>query len=103
MLDAATTGRQPGESGRITLSRAEVETVATRVYQDNYGALTKVMKESAARMLSIAQEVLLGAGLIRQTDAGWVVLPVAARYRDPKAVWEPALDDFENNAEAGEP
>jgi len=103
MLDAATSGRQPDESGRITLSRAEVETAATRVYQDNYGALTKVMKESPARMLSIAQEVLLGAGLIRQSDAGWVVLPVAARYRDPKAVWEPALDDFENNAEAGEP
>jgi uncharacterized protein (TIGR02678 family) len=103
MLDAATSGRQPGESGAITLSRAEVETAATRVYQDNYGALTKVMKESPARMLSIAQEVLLGAGLIRQTDVGWVVLPVAGRYRDPKAVWEPALDYFENNAEAREP
>lgn len=102
MLDAATSGRQPDESGRITLDRAEVETAATRVYQDNYGALTKVMKESPARMLSIAQEVLLGAGLIRQTDSGWVVLPVAARYRDPKAVWEPALADFGDDAGAGE-
>ena len=103
MLDAATSGRQPGESGQMTLSRAEVETAATRAYQDNYGALTKVMKESPARMLSIAQEVLLGAGLIRQTDAGWVVLPVAARYRDPKAVWEPALDEFGDDAGAGQP
>lgn len=103
MLDAATSGRQPDESGRITLSGVEAETAATRVYQDNYGALTKVMKESPAKMLSIAQEVLLGAGLIRQTDAGWVVLPVAARYRDPKAVWEPALDDFGDDAGAGEP
>lgn len=102
MLDAATSGRQPDESGRITLGRVEVEAAATRVYQDNYGALTKVMKESPARMLSIAQEVLLGAGLIRQTDSGWVVLPVAARYRDPKAVWEPALADFGDDAGAGE-
>jgi hypothetical protein len=101
MLDAATSGRQPDESGRIALGGAEVETAATRVYQDNYGALTKVMKESPARMLSIAQEVLLGAGIIRQADAGWVVLPVAARYRDPKALWEPTLDDFGDDAGAG--
>lgn len=103
MLDAATSGRQPDECGRITLGRAEVETAAKRVYQDNYGALTKVMKESPARMLAIAHEVLLGAGLIAVTEAGWVVLPVAARYRDPKAVWEPALDDFADEAEAGQP
>lgn len=101
MLDAATSGRKPDESGRIALGGAEVEAAATRVYQDNYGALTKVMKESPGRMLSIAQEVLLGAGLIRQANSGWVVLPVAARYRDPKAVWEPALDDFGDDAGAG--
>jgi uncharacterized protein (TIGR02678 family) len=103
MLDAATSGRQPDESGRIMLGRVEVEAAATRVYQDNYGALTKAMKESPARMLSMAQEVLLGAGLIRQTDAGWAVLPVAARYRDPKAVWEPALANFGDDAGTGEP
>jgi len=93
-LDAATSGRLPDESGRITLNRAEVETTAERVQADNYGALTKVMKESPAKMLSVAKQVLLGAGLIRETDGGWIVLPVAARYRDPKAVWEPTLDDI---------
>jgi hypothetical protein len=106
MLDAATSGRLPDESGTITLTRAEVEATAERVYQDNYGALTKVMKESPVKMLSVAQPVLIGAGLIRETDAGWVVLPVAARYRDPKAVWEPTLDDIAaagDDAEAGEP
>jgi uncharacterized protein (TIGR02678 family) len=103
MLDAATSGRLPDEVGRITLSRAEVETAAEQVYRDNYGALTKVMKESPAKMLSVAQGVLLGAGLVRQTDVGWVVLPVAARYRDPKAAWEPTLEDFADSAEAGDP
>jgi hypothetical protein len=106
MLDAATTGRLPNESGRITLSRAEVETTAERVYQDNYGALTKVMKESPAKMLNVAQQVLLGAGMIRETGVGWIVLPVAGRYRDPKAVWEPTLDDVGasgDDAEAGDP
>jgi uncharacterized protein (TIGR02678 family) len=106
LLDAATSGRLPDESGRMALAGTEVETLAERVYQDHYGALTKVMKESPAKMLSIAQQVLLGAGLIRVNETGWVVLPVAARYRDPKAVWEPALDDIgaaEDDTKAGEP
>jgi uncharacterized protein (TIGR02678 family) len=107
ILDAATSGRLPDETGRIMLSRTEVETTAERVYQDNYGALTKVMKESSAKMLSVAQQVLLGAGLIRETGAGLAVLPVAARYRDLKAVWEPTLDDTtaadDNDAGDGEP
>jgi uncharacterized protein (TIGR02678 family) len=99
ILDATTSGRLPGESGTITLTRAEAETTAERVFLDNHGALTKVMKESPARMLHVAQQVLLGAGLIRETDTGWVVLPVAARYRDPKAVWEPTLDDMDAEGE----
>ena len=102
VLDAATSGRLSDGSGRMALSQAEVETTAKRVYHDHYGALTKVMKESPAKMLGAAQEVLLGAGLIRETGTGWVMLPVAARYRDPKAVWEPTLDDIGDDAEAGE-
>jgi uncharacterized protein (TIGR02678 family) len=106
MLDAATSGRLPDESGRLAISQTEVEAIAERVYKDHYGALTKVMKESHAKMLGIAQQVLLGAGLITATSTGWVVLPVADRYRDPKAVWEPTLDDVGtsgDDAEAGEP
>jgi hypothetical protein len=106
ILDAATSGRLPDESGRITLGRIEVETTAERVFQDNYGALTKVMKESPAKMLGIAQQVLIGAGLIRETRPGWIVLPIAGRYRDLKAVWEPTLDDIDaprDDSEAGEP
>jgi uncharacterized protein (TIGR02678 family) len=102
ILDALTSGRLSDESGRIELSRTDVEAVAERVYQDNYGALTKVMKESPTKMLHVAQQVLLGTGLIRETCAGCTVLPVAARYRDPKAVWTPTLDDFGNDAEDGE-
>jgi uncharacterized protein (TIGR02678 family) len=102
ILDAATSARLPDESGRIELGRTEIEAIAERVYQDNYGALTKVMRESSAKMLGIAQQTLLGAGLIRQTRAGWAVLPVAGRYRDPKAVWMPTLDDLGDDAEAGD-
>jgi hypothetical protein len=101
-LEAATSGRLPDESGQMQISRTDVQAVAERVYQDNYGALTKVMKESPARMLGIAQQVLLGTGLIRETSAGWAVMPVAARYRDPKAVWTPTLEDLGEDSEAGD-
>lgn len=93
MLEAVTVGRLPDANGTVTVAGAEVKAGCVRVYQDNYHALTKAMKETPAKMLAIAQQVLLGAGLIRADGDCWVVLPVAGRYRDPKAVWEPTLDD----------
>lgn len=95
MLDASTTGRVPGESGVIALTRAETEAIAERVYTDNHGALTIALKESPARMLGVVERILVGAGLIRVvSDGGWAILPVAARYRDPKAVWEQTLEEL---------
>jgi hypothetical protein len=94
MLDASTTGQTPNGSGVIALTRTEIESVADRVYVDNLGALTIALKESPARMLAVVERILVGAGLIRVTDGGWTILPVAARYRDPKAVWEQTLEDM---------
>jgi len=94
MLDASTTGQAPNGSGVIALTRTEIKSVANRVYMDNLGALTIALKESPARMLSVVERILVGAGLIRVTDGGWTILPVAARYRDPKAVWEQTLEDM---------
>lgn len=101
-LDAAITGRLPDELGRIALSGAEVEAVAARVYRDNLRALTKALAESPARMHGVVEQVLAGLGLIRVTSAGWVVLPVAARYRDPRVVWEPTMDDTQSALENAE-
>jgi len=94
-LDAVMSYRLPNDPGWITLTRAEAETVAGRVYRDNFGALTKALKESPSKMFDVVEQVLSGCGLIRVTSAGWTVSPVAARYRDPKAVWEPTLEDLE--------
>jgi uncharacterized protein (TIGR02678 family) len=94
MLDAATSGRQPGEADTLTLTRTEVETVAERVYVDNYGALTIPLKESPAKLLAVIEQILVGVGLIRVTGDGWKILPVSARYRDPRAVWEPTFEDL---------
>jgi uncharacterized protein (TIGR02678 family) len=90
LLDAAVAGRVPDGDGRIMLALDEVEAVAAQVYRDNKDALTVALKESPQRMRSVVEPVLIGCGLVRVTEAGWTILPVAARYRDPTATWEPA-------------
>jgi uncharacterized protein (TIGR02678 family) len=94
MLEAVVTGRSPDSDGRIPLTPDEVETAAERVYTGSFGALTNDLKKSPLVMLAAVEPVLTEAGLIRVSDAGWTVLPVAGRYRDPKAVWEPTLEDM---------
>ena len=94
MLEAVVTGRSPDDDGRILLTPDEVETAAERVYTGNFGALTNDLKKSPLVMLAAVEPVLTEAGLVRVSDAGWTVLPVAGRYRDPRAVWEPTLEDM---------
>lgn len=94
MLEAVVTGRSPDNDGRIPLTPDEVETAAERVYTGDFGALTNDLKKSPLVMLAAVEPTLTEAGLIRVSNAGWTVLPVAGRYRDPKAVWEPTLEDM---------
>jgi uncharacterized protein (TIGR02678 family) len=97
VLDAATGGGADGardEFGRITLTGPQVDAVVTHVYTENFGALTKALGESPTRLRSGVEPILTGLGLIRKGDDGWIVLPVAGRYRDPKAVWELTLEDI---------
>jgi uncharacterized protein (TIGR02678 family) len=94
MLEAVVTGRSPDDGGRISLTPDEVETAAERVYAGNFKALTNDLKKSPLVMLAAVEPVLTEAGLVRVRDTGWMVLPVAGRYRDPRAVWEPTLEDM---------
>jgi len=96
ILDAATAEGVPDDNGRITLAGEHVDAVAARVYMDNFRALTTALRESPARLRAAVEPILTGLGLIRPimpAGGGWVILPVAGRYRDSKAVWEPALED----------
>lgn len=93
MLDAVTRAATPGEHGRVTLDGAQVDAAAAHVYTANFRALTKALSESPARMRHLTGRILAGLGLIRLAGDGWTVLPAAARYRDPQAVWEPTLED----------
>ena len=97
ILDAATAEGVPDGNGRITLTSVQVDAFASRVYLDNFRALTKALKESPARLRAAVEPILTGLGLIRlltPAGGGWVILPVAGRYRDPKAVWAPTLEDL---------
>jgi uncharacterized protein (TIGR02678 family) len=94
MLEAIVTGRSPDDDGRILLTPDEVGTAAERVHTGYFGALTNDLKKSPLVMLAAVEPVLTEAGLIQVSDAGWTVLPVAGRYRDPRAVWEPTLEDM---------
>jgi hypothetical protein len=62
VLDASAAEGSPDESGRIALSSAQVDGVTERVYVGNFGALTKELKESPARLRSVVERILAGLG-----------------------------------------
>ena len=103
MLDAAMAMRKPAADGQIALADSQVSAVAAQVYRDNEGALTIALRESPARMRSVVEAVLTGCGLIRVSRGDWTILPVAGRYRDSKALWEPTLEDLGSTGDLGNP
>ena len=95
MLDAAIkTGPAPDDVGRINLSSAAVDAIAAHLHAEHHRALTRALSDSPGRIRVVAEDLLVGLGLLRvEHDDGWILLPTSARYRDSKAVWEPALTD----------
>ena len=96
ILDAATCGRVPDEYGQIPLTGEQVDATVAHTYMDNSRALTIALRDSPVRLRAAVEPILAGLGLIRlaPTSGGWVIQPVAGRYRNPKAAWEPALEDL---------
>ncbi len=92
VLEALAADGATDESGRIVLTGEEVDAAVARVYAASFRALTKELRESPARLRSVTGRILSGLGLIRPGGDGWIVLPVAGRYRDPRAVWAPTLE-----------
>jgi uncharacterized protein (TIGR02678 family) len=96
ILDAAIAGRVPDGHGRILLILEQVDAAVAHTYMDNYRALTVALRDSPARLRAAVEPILVGLGLIRliQADGGWMIQPIAGRYRNPKAAWEPAMEDL---------
>lgn len=99
ILEAALWAAAPDENGQVHLRNEQVDAIAVRAYADHRRALTKALADSPDRLRAAAEHILGGLGLIRVSDAGWTVLPVAGRYREARAVWEPARIDMEPDAE----
>ena len=95
MLDAAIKAGPPqDDAGRVKLSSAAVDAIAAHLHAEHHRALTRALADGPGRIRVVAEDLLVGLGLLRVGgDGGWTLLPTAARYRDPKAVWEPALTD----------
>jgi uncharacterized protein (TIGR02678 family) len=93
ILDTASAGRAPDSHGRISLTGEQVDAIVARTYADNLRALTIALRDSPARLRAAVEPILAGLGLIRLTQpgGGWVIQPVAGRYRNPKAAMEPAV------------
>lgn len=73
--------------GTVTLTDAQVmaEAEDLRSWQNDY--LTKDLREDSTAVRAAAEAHLVHLGLLRlREDGGWVLSPVAGRYRDPSIV-----------------
>jgi uncharacterized protein (TIGR02678 family) len=67
-----------------TLPRDVVDELTAVLFEEKAAWLTAELKVGPDRLRVTAEELLVGAGLIRrELDGSWLVLAVAARYRDP--------------------
>lgn len=94
ILDVLTIDPAPDADGCLRLNGDQVDAAAAHLYAAHSRALTRALADSPARLRSAAERILAGLGLVRLTaDGGWTITPAAARYRNPKAIWEPTLED----------
>lgn len=86
LLDRVLTTVEEGRDTALpsTLPSEVIDKLATELFAEKAAWLTAELKVGPERLRAVAEELLVGAGLIRrQPDGAWLVLPVAARYRDP--------------------
>jgi uncharacterized protein (TIGR02678 family) len=74
--------RQP--DGTVTLTEAQVVDEAEDLRTCHNAYLTKDLRGDTAAVRAVAEERLVHLGLLRLPETGgWVLSPVAGRYRDP--------------------
>lgn len=94
ILETAMKRNTPDEFGRVHLSDTEVDAISADIFNEHRRALTKALSESPGHLRAATERIVAGLGLVKPAGDGWMVLPVAARYRDPKVTWEPtALEE----------
>jgi len=72
----------PAGQGRRFVPDEQVDECATQLYDSEASHLTVSLKQSPAVLRQEVERRLADIGLIKVTDDGWTLLPVAARYRN---------------------
>ncbi len=99
MADLASgTGRRQ-EDGTVVLADAEVDDLAEELFASRGGYLNKALREDPTRIRPTAEAQLRHLGLLRIPESGgWILSPVAGRYRDPAVM----LSEAAGNPEEGQ-
>jgi hypothetical protein len=87
MADAGGRAGQRQPDGTVRLASYEVDERVRDLHESHGEYLTKAMRDDPAQLREAAQEQLVHLGLLRLTPAGgWILSPVAGRYRAPTVV-----------------
>jgi uncharacterized protein (TIGR02678 family) len=82
LADAAGRAGQHQPDGTVTLTSAQVDEQASALHAAHHQDLTGALRDDPAVVRVAAEQLLVPLGLIRLgADGGWVLSPVAGRYR----------------------
>lgn len=100
MADAAGRSGQRQSDGTVRLASYEVDEQVSQLHSARGDYLTKAMREDQALLREAAQEQLIHLGLLRVLPSGgWVLSPLAGRYRDPVVVTSGAAPASDQQAD----
>ena len=82
LADAAGRAGERQPDGTVTLTSAQVDEQASLLHAARQQDLTGALRDDPAAVRAAAEQQLIPLGLVRiSPDDGWVLSPVAGRYR----------------------
>jgi uncharacterized protein (TIGR02678 family) len=84
--------------GRVHVSDDQIEQALDELVEDRGRYLSVPLRDSRAALRAAIERTLSAVGLIRVGADGWVIAPVAGRYRAPEVRVSAAPDGDEANA-----
>jgi hypothetical protein len=100
MADLAARTGQRRDDGTVVLTGDQVDEIADHLHSWQHHYLDKTLREDVGKLRPTAEAQLVHLGLLRlPPTGGWVLSPVAGRYRDPDIV----RTQVGGGAPAGEP
>ncbi|MCK2245204.1 MULTISPECIES: DUF2398 family protein [unclassified Crossiella] len=87
-----TAGPSPDGAGRITVTSEVIDQVTAEVRIRCAEALTEDLRGGTGSLRTAVEPILQALGVVRiSANKGWTVLPTAARFRNPRLSYQPAL------------